>query len=150
MNIAHALRSLKQDWTVIVTSSGFAVVILVCSYVPLGKSHPWLPWLVFVCMWSFSWAWAFVRSFNREYRKMFLLTREFVIPEMNRVRHEASSGQIIFSSEDAETDFYFERLNAASRGIERDFLKELIQISKTHTPIASGIAHRPRVWRLPL
>ena len=67
MSIPPALRSLKADWIWVVTSTGFAVVTLAISYIPLARSTPWLPWLVFVLMWSFSWGWAFVRSWNREH-----------------------------------------------------------------------------------
>lgn len=152
MSIPPALKSLKADWIWVVTSSGFSVVALVISYLPLGQAHPWLPWLVFVIMWSASWAWAFVRSWNREHRKVFLLTREFLLPELAHVLHVASVqvGTIVFSSEDAELDFYFEKLGAASRGIDRDFLREAIAISKEHQPIVTGptIQPRPRLTRL--
>ena len=145
MNIRHAFRSFKADWIVIVTGTGFSLAILILSYVPLGKAHQWIPWLIFVSLWSFSWGWAFVRSWNREHRKVFLLAREFVLPELCRVKHEASAGQIAFSSEDAELNFYFEKISAASRSIERDFLKEIIAISKQHKPIVTGAPQRPRI-----
>jgi hypothetical protein len=148
MNIAHAFKSLKADWIVIVTSTGFSLAILVVSYIPLGKDHPWIPWLTFVIMWSFSWGWAFVRSWNRENRKVFVLCREFVLPELQRLKHEVSAGQIVFSSEDAELDFYFERVRAASRGIDREFLKQIIAIAKNHKPIVVGERLKPRISRL--
>lgn len=70
MNIAHvrlAFNSLAEDWIKVVTGSAAAVVILGISYLPLGTKHPWIPWSVFVFMWSLTWAWAFVRSWNREH-----------------------------------------------------------------------------------
>jgi hypothetical protein len=145
MNIRPALRSLKADWIQVVTSTGFSVAALVISYTPLGQSHPWIPWLTFVIMWSVSWAWAFVQSWNREHRKVFLLIREFVLHEMQDVANKASGTGLIFYSEDAEIDFYFERLRAASRGIDREFVKEMIAISKEHQPIVAKSKPRPRI-----
>jgi hypothetical protein len=148
MNIPFALKSLKADWIGIVTSTGLAVAILAVSYLPLGQAYPWVPWLVFVFMWSLSWGWAFVRSWNREHRKVFILVRELLVPEFQRVRREASPTGLTFSSEDAELDFYFERIKASSRGMDREFVKEAIAISKQCEPIVATPRAGPRLSRL--
>ena len=83
MSILLALKSLKADWISVVTSTSLAVVILVLSYVPIGQTHPWVPWLLFVLIWSISWGWTFVRSWNREHseveRLKSLLLHEYVV-----------------------------------------------------------------------
>jgi DNA-binding transcriptional ArsR family regulator len=66
MNLPPAFRALKADWIAIVTGTGFAVATLAISYLPLGRAHRWVPWLTFVVLWSLSWGWAFIRSWNRE------------------------------------------------------------------------------------
>jgi hypothetical protein len=66
VNISDACRSLKADWILVVTGTGFSVATLAISLLPLGRAHPWVPWLTFVILWSVSWGWAFVRSWNRE------------------------------------------------------------------------------------
>jgi hypothetical protein len=148
MNIPFALRSLKADWIRVVTSTGFSVATLAISYLPLGQAHPWIPWLAFVIMWSISLGWAFVSSWNREHRKVFVLVRELLIPELERVRREASPTGLTFSSEDSELDFYFEKIKAASRGMDREFVKEAIAISKQCQPIVAIPRARPRISRL--
>jgi hypothetical protein len=40
------------------------------SYISLGQSHPWIPWLIFTIMWSLTWGWAFVRSWDREHAEV--------------------------------------------------------------------------------
>jgi hypothetical protein len=121
-----AFKSIGDDWIKVVTGTVASVVILAISDVPIGKTHPWIPWLIFLVMWSWTWAWAFVKSWNRENRKVVILTREFVFPELQRVRHEASaSSRLEFASRDSELEFYFQKLNCPSRGIAKDFLDEL-------------------------
>ncbi len=150
MNITQvrlAFKSLYGDWVNVVTGSGAAIVVLVISYVPLGQSHPWIPWLTFVLIWSYTWGRAFVRSWNREHRKAFILAREFLMPELERVRHNASAGPLVFSSEDRELDFYYQKLDAASRGIDKEFLKEALAMWKQQQPIVSGTQAGPIIWR---
>lgn len=150
MNIPHArlaFKSLAGDWIKIVTGTVAAIVISLAEIAPIGKQHPWLPWVTFIVIWSWTWAWAFVNSWNREHRKVFILAREFLIPELQRIRHNASAGQITFTSEDAELNFYYEKLSAASRGIEREFLREMLAISKDHKAIVSGTPIQPAIWR---
>jgi hypothetical protein len=125
-----AFKSLGEEWVGIVTGTIAALVISAAELLPWGKRWPWLPWLTFLVIWSWTWAWTFVRSWNREHQKVSLLAREFVIPEFDRVRHQASASSITFPSKDAEINFYFEKLGAAGRGISRDFLAELIELWK--------------------
>ena len=74
-----------------------------------------------------------------------MLTREFVTPELARILQIASvQGEIGFSSEDAELNFYFEKIGAASRGIDREFLKEIVIISKQRKIIMARPAIQPR------
>lgn len=83
MRILLALKSLKADWIFVVTGTGFAVVAFAISYIPIAHAYPWIPWSVFIVLWSVSWGWAFVRSWNREHAEMErlrqLLLREYTV-----------------------------------------------------------------------
>jgi hypothetical protein len=134
MNIAPwsaAFKSLGEDWIKIVTGSIAAIAILVISFLPVGQSHPLISVVLFFLIWSWTWAWAFVRSWNREHRKVFILAREFALPELWQIKNSAGTA-IVFNSEDAELDFYSKRLSVESRGIDKKLLKELIAVMHAH------------------
>jgi hypothetical protein len=135
-------KSIGREWIWVMTASIFAAVLALWSIAGIPRLPYWAAYLVFLV----SLCVAFVRSWNREHRKVLLLTREFVLPELARVLHAASVhvGSIGFSSKDAELNFYFEKIGAASRGIDRGLLREIIAISKQHKPIMAESAIQPR------
>jgi hypothetical protein len=123
------------------TASTFAAILALWSIAGMPTLPYWAVFIIFLI----SLCVAFVRSWNREHRKVFLLTREFVTPELARILQIASvQGEIGFSSEDAELNFYFEKIGAASRGIDREFLKEIVIISKQRKIIMARPAIQPR------
>lgn len=134
MNILPALISLKADWIWVMTSSMFAALLAWSGILGYTSNHHWISWMIFVL----TLCWAFVRSWNREHRKVALLMREFVLPEMHRVRYEASGTALVFSSSDAEIEFYVKHLNAASRGLDRNLIQEAICIQKANKSIIDG------------
>ena len=135
-HISNPVRSIGWDWIWVMTSSLLAVALAWYGLLGYTSTHHWVSWLILI----FTLCWAFVRSWNREHAKILLLVREFVLPEVKAVRHEASaSTRVEFNSNDAEVDFYFERLRPASRGIDKGLLKEILDMCKKCQPIVSKL-----------
>jgi hypothetical protein len=66
-HVRAALRSVGREWIKVTTGTILAIAVSAVSYLPLGNSHPWIPFIAFVLIWSVAWIWAFVRSWTREH-----------------------------------------------------------------------------------
>ncbi len=84
-------------------------------------------------------------AWKAERVRVIVLTREFVLPELERIRHNTSaSTTLIFPSEESEIAFYFEKLNAGGKGVDIALVKDAISLWKKHKPLGP----RPSVHRL--
>jgi hypothetical protein len=144
--VSEPLKAMGKAWVIVMTGSTLALVLALAGIFGYTVSHHWVSWMIVIV----SLFWAFIITWNREHRKVFILTREFAIPELTRVRHQASASTLVtFTSSDAELNFYFEKLGAAGRGISREFLAELISAKKEIKPIIDGKeSGPPHVWRV--
>jgi len=121
-----AFKSLGKDWIYVMTASVLAALLALGNFVRLPDVPHWISWCLFIA----TLCWAFFRSWNREHSKVLILTREFVAAELRTVRRDASASAIVFDSKDRELNFYFDKIGAAGRGINKKLLSELLAISK--------------------
>lgn len=115
------------------TASAFAAILALWSIAGIPKLPYWVVFLVFLI----SLCIAFVRSWNREHDKVALLAREFIFPRLDAARQALSGTTVEFDSEDAELDYYFNKLKGSARGISKELLRELLSLWKQRKRIIS-------------
>lgn len=69
-------NGIYQEWVKVVTGTILAVLIGIASYIPIGQSHRWLPYMLFVIVWVFSWGWAFKRMWERQQSQLSMLQKD--------------------------------------------------------------------------